>query len=382
MTESAGTREPADIALLIPDLRGGGAERVAINLAKEFATLGASVEFVLMRREGEFLYEVDDRMRIVDLGAGRIRGALVPLVSYLRTARPRALIAFMWPLTLVAVVARVLGRAPTRLLVTEHTTLSASAELTSKVSPWIVFRSIGWLYPLADRIVTVSRGAADDMASHARLDRRAVSVVYNPITGAAGKARTGGASPDVERWSSAPFRAIAIGTMKEQKRFDRLLEAFCLLRARVPAQLLILGDGPLRASLVRRAAELGVTSAVTMPGFVPDPAPYLRRAHLFVLSSAWEGFGNVIVEALSEGVPVVSTDCPSGPREILADGRFGRLVPVDDAPALAAAMDAALSEVPDREALRARAAEFSVARAAEQYLRLMFPDDLRWATGD
>jgi glycosyltransferase involved in cell wall biosynthesis len=140
---------------------------------------------------------------------------------------------------------------------------------------------------------------------------------------------------------------------------------------------MLLGEGALRDELVRLAASEGVGGQVLMPGFVADPGPYFRSADLFVLSSDHEGFGNVILEALACGVPVVSTDCRSGPAEILAGGQFGRLVPVGDAAAMASAMREALDQDHDRAALRRRAAEFSVTRAADQYLELMFPSERR-----
>jgi glycosyltransferase involved in cell wall biosynthesis len=166
---------------------------------------------------------------------------------------------------------------------------------------------------------------------------------------------------------------VAIGSLKSQKDYPTLLKAFVLLRDRRPARLLILGEGPERPALERLIGELGLVDRVRLAGYVADPYPYLEMADLFVLSSAWEGLGNVIIEALVCGTPVVATDCRSGPAEILENGRYGRLVPVSDPESLAAAMAASLTETPDRDVLRARGAEFSVERAADQYLELLDP---------
>ena len=163
-----------------------------------------------------------------------------------------------------------------------------------------------------------------------------------------------------------------MGTLKEQKDHRTLIRAFARLSRDFNAKLTILGEGPLRAGLESLIAELGLQSRVSMPGFVVDPYPWLRSADLFVLSSQYEGFGNVIVEALECGVPVVSTDCPSGPAEILENGRYGRLVPVDDVVALATAMSASLAELHDREKLMKRATAFSVRNISDQYLSYFF----------
>jgi glycosyltransferase involved in cell wall biosynthesis len=164
--------------------------------------------------------------------------------------------------------------------------------------------------------------------------------------------------------------------LKDEKNQALLFHAFALLLETVDARLMLLGEGPLRGKLEALSRKLGVADKIVMPGFVTDPAPFYRTADLFVLSSDYEGFGNVIVEALACGLPAVSTDCPSGPAEILENGRFGQLTPVGDAVALADAMAESLAAEHDREALRRRAADFSPARAAKQYLQLLFPEPI------
>jgi glycosyltransferase involved in cell wall biosynthesis len=166
-----------------------------------------------------------------------------------------------------------------------------------------------------------------------------------------------------------------MGRLHAQKDYPTLLRALRLVRGTIPARLLILGEGPARPEIEALRAGLGLDGAVSMPGFHPDPYPFLAHADLFVLSSLWEGFGNVIVEALACGAPVVSTDCRSGPREILRDGQFGDLVPPGDPEALAAAILATLSRPRDRAALIARSADFSIDKAARAYLRRLLPDE-------
>ena len=169
--------------------------------------------------------------------------------------------------------------------------------------------------------------------------------------------------------------------MKAQKNQALLLHAFARLLETVDTRLMLLGDGPLRGALEALARKLGLADKIIMPGFIPDPTPFYRTADLFALSSDHEGLPTVLIEALACGLPVASTDCPSGPAEILENGRWGRLTPVGDAEALANAMAQSLAAEHDREALRRRAADFSPARAADRYLQLLFPEPAEERSG-
>jgi glycosyltransferase involved in cell wall biosynthesis len=224
----------------------------------------------------------------------------------------------------------------------------------------------------ADGIVAVSQGAADDLAQFANLDRKSITVIYNPVVDDTELCRGEQLSPD-QWWTGAHHRVLAVGTLKAIKDYNTLLLAFAKLRKRVNARLLILGEGKCRSSLEAMVSQLELIGEVFMPGFVKDPSPYYLHADLHVLSSVGEGLPTVIIEALAAGTPVVSTDCPSGPREILSDGRFGHLVPVGDAAALAVAMAESLAATHDTAALKARAQDFSIDKAVNRYEELLFP---------
>jgi glycosyltransferase involved in cell wall biosynthesis len=342
-------------------------------LAKEFLARGHAVEIVLMRAEGELLPMVPDGAGIIDLKAPRLRSALLPLARYLRQTRPDVLLAAMWPLTSLAVWARDLARVSTRVVVSDHTDYMASPEAASRAGRLKLRGSMRWSYPRTVGVVAVSGGVARSVAGLAGMPQERISVIHNPVRPPSA-AQTQQPCTAAAEWArhDGP-RLIAVGSLKPAKDFAHLLTAFAQARRQADARLLILGEGRLRGELEALRGRLGLDGAVDMPGFVPDPYPYLARADLFVLSSAWEGFGNVIVEALACGTPVVSTDCPSGPREILEDGRHGTLVPVGDADALARAILAALAADHDRPALIRRAQDFSVERAADAYLKLLFP---------
>jgi glycosyltransferase involved in cell wall biosynthesis len=200
-------------------------------------------------------------------------------------------------------------------------------------------------------------------------------VTYNPVT--TDDLPRLAAEPLDHPWVApgAPPIVLGAGKLKPQKAFDVLLRAFSHMRARRPARLVILGEGPERSRLEALARKLGVAGDVALPGFAANPFAWMSRCGVFALSSAWEGLPGVLIQALACGCPVVSTDCPSGPSEILEPGGLGRLVAVGDTEALAAAIEEALTEPPSTaEARRDRAREFSVERIAPRYLAALFAD--------
>ena len=362
------------ITILLPDLRGGGAERVNLALASAFATSGLEIEFGLMRERGELLDELSAAWRVVDLGAPRVRDLWPALHRYFRTTEADAVLAAMWPLTGVACLAKRTARSRARLVVSEHNDFREAPAI--KPVEHALLRRLGpWIYGSADAVVGVSRGVIDSLQECASLPAERCTVIHNPIRPVAEAPPEPEDAPLFAWWEGARHRLVAIGTLKEQKGFDVLLDAVARLPAEVDARLVILGEGPLRAALEGKVAALGLGERVRLPGFRANPYAFLRRAHLFVLSSRWEGFGNVVVEALAGGVPVVATDCRSGPAEILEDGRFGTLVAVDDPDALAGAVTRALATDHDPEALRRRATDFTPEIASARYLDLLFPSE-------
>ena len=357
------------ISILLPDLRGGGAERVNLDLAHEFARQGHQVEFVLMQARGEFLAEAQVAFSVVDLATPRARSLPLALVRYLRQRRPDALLVAMWPLTVIAPIMRLAGYHG-RIVVSEHCVLSSQYANWGWAHRTTLRISMAAAYRLAHARLCVSEGVADNMASLSGARRRMFAVVHNPIPSRkisdAQELRLRDALWDAPNGA----RILTVGSMKPQKNHPLLLRAFARLD-RPDARLMFLGDGTGREDLLSLARDLDVADRVIFAGFHPDPTPFYKTADLFVLSSNNEGFGNVIVEALSCGTPVVSTDCPSGPAEILENGRWGRLSPVGEADALAKAMRASLEDYHDTAALKRRASDFSPEIAARKYLALL-----------
>lgn len=379
---------------------GGGAERVMLNLASALAARGNPLDLVMGRREGHFLEEIPDTVTVVDLAIGSPRRllpalwamphvawrlgttALTPkaawllsavpaLTAYLNRRRPAALLSALGYPNVAALLARRSGATPTRVVVSEHNHLSTSAAHAPKRHERTFPNLAARLYPAADGIVAVSHGVADDLARTLRLPRSRITTIYNPIFRS--EIAIEALARPAHAWlaPAAPPVLLGIGKLKPQKDFACLIRAFARVRATRPVRLILLGDGPQREALLALARTLGVADAVALPGFVANPFAYLGRAAAFVLSSAWEGLANVVIEALACGCPVVSTDCPSGPAEILDGGKYGRLVPVGDDAALAKAISATLDAPPSREPLRDRARDFSVDLAVDRYQRVL-----------
>lgn len=353
------------IAIVLPDLRGGGAERVSIDLGRALARRGHRVVFVLLTATGDLLAETRSEFTVVDLGVNRLRKSFRPLVSFFRKEQPTAVLAMMWPLTFLVPLAARMAGVRGKVGVAEHGVLS------------LQYATWGWLNMFLLRFTTmigyrlavpigVSRGVAGDMAGLARLGPGRVVTIHNPVRLL--PEPDAEALADAQRvWKTTGPRILTVGSFKRVKNQALLLRSFARLE-RFDAQLVLLGQGPEEESLRALARSLGISARVTFAGFRANPSAFYATADLFVLSSDSEGFGNVIVESLFHGLRVVSTDCPYGPSEILEGGRWGRLVPVGDEVALAEAMKSALAEKPDHASLRGRAEAFSADIAAVKYL--------------
>lgn len=358
------------LAIFMPSFRGGGAERVMLTLAGGFADRGVAVDILVAQHQGPLAAQVDPRVRVVDLRAARVLAALPGLIRYLRREPPDAMLAALGHANVVASWARDLSGSRTRLVLSEHTAASISAANALQARARIMPIFMRQAYRRADGIVAVSAGAADDLAQLLRMDRSRITAIHNPIV----TPRLFELAEQALRhdWFTpgAPPVVLGTGRLVAAKDFPTLLRAFAMARQTRHARLMILGEGAERGRLEALARELGIAGDVSLPGFVENPFQYMKRAAVFALTSRWEGFGNVLVEAMACATPVVSTDCPVGPREILEGGRHGRLTPVGDAAALADAIGAQLDH-PLTATLVERARTFSLDAALDRYSPLL-----------
>lgn len=367
----------ARLVFHIPSLGGGGAERVWVLLANEMARRGHAVTLLVWNGEGPNAAHrspavdlVDFAMPIRNEGFGKpatLRG-LVRMAAWLRRHRPDAVFSGPEFANLVTALSLLVTANPARFFPSFH----AAADLKADRAGSTLARGVvGMMGRRATNLVAVSQGIADDLRT-ARLGDGKVVVINNPLpppVTATTPPQPWEAALAAARRANIPVIATA-GRLSPVKDHRTLVEAFALLRQHRPARLVIFGEGPLQAQLEAQIARLGLETDVLLPGFVAPQLCY-RHADLFALSSLSEGFGNVLVEAMAAGVPVVTTDCPHGPRDILDGGRLGRLVPVGDAPALAIAMAAMLDAPTPRDALLARASQFAIGPIGDRYEALL-----------
>lgn len=361
------------LAVLVSFSGLGGVERMVTNLLPAFLQAGLAVDLLaILRKPAPELIRLNGSgLRVLDLGVTHTALAVPGLIRYLKAERPFALLAAKDRAIRAAVLAKRLSRADTRLVGRLGTHLSAAMANKPALIRWARQWPMRETYSTVDRIVAVSEGVAEDTQRIAGLPPEKIAVIRNPVITQEMLEKS--RMPADHPWFESPDVPVILGAgrLTRQKDFATLIRAFARVRAAIDSRLVILGEGRLRPGLEKLAADLGVAEAVSLLGHVANPYAYMARSSLFVLSSAWEGSPNVLTEALALGTPAVSTDCPSGPREILQDGRCGPLVPVGDMARLADAMLRTLQSPPDGRLLREAAAEYTVERSAARYLEVL-----------
>lgn len=356
------------IAMFLPFLGGGGAERVTLNLAAGVAARGLPVDLVLATSGGALSSEIPKNVRLIELGCRRTLASVPALSRYLKQQKPSALLAALSHANLAALGAARLARYAGPIVVAEHhhPGLTKGSFVDGRVNPFLM----RLLYKRATRVVAVSEGIKEALEDRVGLDPERIAVIYNPVISEAmlEAFNTPVHHPFLEQ-AEEPV-VLAVGRLTRAKNFRLLIEAFEIAHKRTGGKLLVLGEGELRSELEDLVGRLGLQEHVSMPGFVSNPYGYFRKASVFVLSSDFEALPTVLIEALAAGVPVVSTDCPSGPREVLADGLYGELVPMGDPHGLAGAIERALS-APHTRPPEDWLEQFGLEFATSQYLALL-----------
>lgn len=360
------------IALVSYFLSTNGPGHIRLALAREMLAQGYDVDFVINNSDGELTKYIPLECKIHELGASRPRDFILKLGGYLRGEKPHAVLASSWPYTAVTILAVKLFARQTRVVVSEHvdfrTNFHASREFSEK--DIFLIKHLGkYIYGLADYVVGVSSGVVEGLIEITGLARNKTMVINNPLRTFN---RTDSLDEEIDIrnsfWQPGTRRLLAVGRLAYQKSFEVLIEAISMVPNNDNLKLIIIGDGALREELETITEHYGLSENILFPGKLTNLDIFYTEADLFVMSSSSEGFGNVIVEALSFGVPVVSTDCKSGPSEILEDGKWGRLVPVGDARALAKGIEESLSQQHDRSLLKRRANSFTPSTIVSKYI--------------
>lgn len=361
------------VAFLLPDLKGGGAQKMVINLANWVACNGHKTDLVLFNDTGLYKSLISEQVNVVNFERSRSVYALPDVLNYLKTVSPDVLFTALFHVNVIALLSRLCGRGivRTKIVVSERN------HITRYLASCSLFKRILWhwlirvIYPLSDHIVGISNGVCDDVKS--LLPSRAhvkIQTIYNPVVTNDLEEQIDQVVPDVFP-EGCSIRLITSGRLVPQKDYPTLLSSFALYLKNDPkAYLVILGDGYLKAELQNLSEKLQIEKSVSFHGFVDTPLAYMKQADVFVITSAWEGFCNVIVEALYCGLKVVATDCPSGPAEILDGGKFGELCDVADIKSIASSVDKMASTSCGQHYQIARAQDFHVNVIGTQFIQL------------
>jgi len=357
------------VMLFSPSLSGGGAERVMLNVALELSRLGYEVDFVVKNDWQQSRYEVPPSFQAFNLDAHKLLDTAIKLARRIKTSKPAIVITALESLGLAAILAKGLLRHKPIVVPSVHTMLETwYRELPSPHTKR--YRNlIKHLYPYADHIIAVSQGAKDEILAIAKLNQDKVSVLYNPVI--ADDTLKSIDQPVEHPWFTAKKTvAIAVGRLVREKNYPLMLRAIAEARKHIDLHLIVLGEGELRASLEEEAQALGIADYVDFHGFVNHPLAYVGKSDMFLLTSSWEGLGNVLIEAMATGTPIISTDCESGPREVLENGKWGILVPPNNVDSFTKAIIQVAEQggiVPDAHSW----ARFTVAEATAQYAKLI-----------
>lgn len=359
------------IAIFMQDLKGGGAERAMTNLSIGLTAIGVPVDMVMVRRVGPYLGLLPSEVRLVDLDTGRVSRSVPRLASYIRRERPAAVVTPLVHVSTAALIAARIAGVGTQIIISEQNDVASDRRYTPYGPVRLAFRAMPLTYRWADHITAVSDGVAASVAAAAWVPRSRVKVLHNPIV--SDSLRAAAEEPTGHPWLDEPGPPVilAAGRFEPQKDYETMVRAFELVRAHREARLVILGEGSLKSAIGQMIQERGLAEYVAMPGFAANPYAWMRRCRVFAMSSRWEGLPTVLVEAMACGATVVATRCPSGPEEILANGEFGRLVPMQRPEALAGAIVASLDNPTPPERLQKRASDFSVNAIAAQYRDLV-----------
>ena len=360
------------IAFVIPDLKGGGAQKMMINLANEFSARGDHVDLVLFNQSGTYQKDIEAFVNIVDLDKNRAAQSIGSLKRYIKDKSPDVMVSALLHVNLVAIISRLFsGHKKTKLIVTERNYLSQNLSTANFFNHFFLKNMVKFLYPYADKVIGISNGVCDDLRDLINPnDKSFIQTIYNPVVTKDFIRKLKHDSKNIFP-DNAGVKLIASGRLVIQKDYPTLFKALALYQEKYGAvHLAVLGDGALKNDLLEMANQLNIKENISFLGFVENPLSYMKQADIFVVSSAWEGFCNVIVEALYSGLKIVSTDCFSGPSEILQNGKYGELIPVGNALEFSEGIYRTAQANINPENQKNRAQDFTVEKISDEFENL------------
>jgi len=362
------------ISIFLPTLLIGGAEKSLVELANGLAGLGWRIQLLVMVKKGPLIDELKENVDLIDLECSSYSQAVFALMRHYKKHRPMVILTSVYATGLAAVAAKIISGYKPKVVIGAHNSLRAKFERPDNIKDRYLLKPLCKLFfPWADGFIAVSKKLALELETLIRLPKHRICTIYNPVVFRKLAARAG--EQVTHPWLTVPTQRdfktlISVGRLVEQKGFDVLLDALFIVRQQRDFRLIIVGDGPLRTDLEAKVSKLRLEENVDFVGWQDNPYKFVSRSDLFVLSSLWEGLGNVLIEALACGCPVVATDCQYGPTEILEGGRYGNLVKVNNASDLASkiltTLQTSLSPA-ECDALKSRSLDFTVEAAVEQY---------------
>ena len=359
------------IAFILPDLRAGGAEKVCINLASDWISKGHTVTFVLMNKKGEYLKDISKKIKIISLKKEKIRQLFFPLLNFFKTHKPDITLAQMWPLTSVTVLSWIASFKIGKLFLVEHVHLSTSVEKEIFFPKKIFKIIVKTTYLFANQIIVVSNGVKKDLIQISSSLKKKITVINKTLIKEKILKKKKIFSTNKIWGQNIKYRILNVGSLKVQKDHFNLIKAFYLLKQNQNCKLIIVGNGPLKNELKEYVKNKKLSDKILFINFEANMQKYYETADLLVSSSKWEGFSNVIAESLGHGLPVVSTDCKSGPSEILKAGKYGKLVPIENPKKLAIAIHQSLRKKHNQKLLMKRSLDFEIGKISDQYLELI-----------
>lgn len=352
-----------NIYFIIPDLRCGGAEKVFINLANTFSN-NYSIKFILLETKGELIDELNENIEIISLDVNRMRFSIFKLIKILKNVRNSYVISAMWPLNCIVMISSIFSSKTNKFFLTEHVNLSRSIGIDFYSNKLVLFLTVSLTYLLANKIICVSDGVRKDLEKFYIFKKTKLVTIYNPIINKP-------LIKDEKNVRNSKINILSVGTLKTQKDHNTLLKAFSLLKNKSNFHLNIVGDGPLKNQLIKLSINLNIEKHITFHGFKKNTNQFYQNNDIFILSSIYEGFGNVLVEALSFGLQIISTNCQNGPSEILSNGKYGILVPIKKPQKITDAIYNIQNNKFDQKSLKLRSEDFQIDLIANEYLNIM-----------